>query len=84
MEELKVIPIFQHENDMQKLMAIIKWLVLICIVLLTLLCVTNTAWIIYENSYTDSISYEAEQDGDSNNIHIVGGNDYGASESQSN
>lgn len=81
MDEVKTMPTFQHENDMQRLMKIIKWLVAIVAMLIVLLVGSNVAWIIYESQYVDTVTttvtqeLSADGDGDAiinDGVHING------------
>lgn len=87
-DALAMMPIAQHEKDQNRLMKIIKWLVVIIALLIVLLVGSNIGWLIYESSFetvetVEEVIIEAEQDG--SGINIVGGGDvdYGT-ESQSN
>jgi len=78
------IPYFVHEMNMTRMEIIVKRLWITVILLILLLVGSNIAWIVYENSFIDSISYEAEQDGENNELNIVGGDMYGKTESKGN
>lgn len=77
-EEMAVMPIAQHEKDQNRLMSIIKSLIVVILVLIVLLVGSNIAWIVYENSFEDYvITQDVEQDADNGTNNFVGGDYYG-------
>lgn len=77
-DSLAVMPIAQHEKDQNRLMKIIKWLVIIIVLLVVLLVGSNVGWLIYQSQFetvetVEEVIIEAEQDG--SGINIVGGGD---------
>ena len=78
-EEMAVMPIAQHEKDQNRLMSIIKSLIVVILVLIVLLVGSNIAWIIYESQFetveTITEEYDIQQDaeGGNNNSIINGG-----------
>lgn len=74
----------QYAIDILKAMAsdTIKKLWAIIILLIVLLCGTNAAWIVYESQFeTVDITQEVEQEADNGINRFVGGDYYGAAES---
>lgn len=66
----------------------IKRLWIIIIILITLFCVTNLAWLVYESQFeevkTEETSIEAEQEtSDGGNNYVIGGDMIGTTESES-
>lgn len=75
----------QYAIDILKAMAseTIKKLWVIIILLIVLLFGTNAAWIVYESQWdTYSVSQEVEQEADNGINRFVGGDYYGAAESE--
>lgn len=79
-EEMAVMPIAQHEKDQNRLMSIIKSLIIVILVLIVLLVGSNIAWIIYESQFetVETITeeyYDVEQnaDGGGDNNSIING-----------
>lgn len=76
-ESLAMMPIAQHEKDQNRLMKIIKWLVVVIAMLIVLLVGSNVGWLIYESQFetveTNETIVEATQDGEG--VNIVGGGD---------
>ena len=69
-EEMAVMPIAQHEKDQNRLMSIIKSLVVVIIVLIVLLVGSNIAWIAYESQFEvveETTTIEQENDSGDNN-----------------
>lgn len=72
-EEIAVMPIAQHEKDQNRLMSIIKSLIIVILVLIVLLVGSNIAWIVYESQFEDVITTEeiivdADDNGNANYI----------------
>ena len=83
--DMAVMPIAQHEKDQNRLMGIIKWLIVVILVLSVLLVGSNIAWIVYENSFEDYvITQDVEQDADNGTNNFVGGDYYGETEDKNN
>lgn len=83
--DMAVMPIAQHEKDQNRLMGIIKWLIVVILVLIVLLVGSNIAWIVYENSFEDYvITQDVEQDADNGTNNFVGGDYYGETEDKNN
>lgn len=49
--DMAVMPIAQHEKDQQRLMGIIKWLIVVIVVLIVLLVGSNVGWLIYNSQF---------------------------------
>lgn len=82
-EEMAVMPIAQHEKDQNRLMSIIKWLVIVNVIVFLVAAASNAFWIIREmqmetETVIEETIIDAEQDGEG--VNIVGGGDvnYGA------
>lgn len=82
-EKLISIPYIAHESEVARQERTIKRLWILCIVIFLAFVISNCAWIVYENSFEDTVTIEAEQEGSGTNI--ISGRDlsYG-SESQGN
>lgn len=50
---MAVMPIAQHEKDQNRLMGIIKWLIVVIVILIVLLVGTNVGWLIYNSQFED-------------------------------
>ena len=77
------VPYIVHESEVARQERTIKRLWILCIVIFLAFVLSNCAWIVYESSFEDTVTIEAEQDGSGTNI--ISGRDlsYG-SESQGN
>ena len=49
--DMAVMPIAQHEKDQNRLMGIIKWLIVVIVVLIVLLVGSNVGWLIYNSQF---------------------------------
>ena len=49
--DMAVMPIAQHEKDQNRLMGIIKSLIVVIVILIVLLVGSNVGWLIYESQY---------------------------------
>lgn len=81
--KLITIPYIVHESEVARQERTIKRLWILTIVIFLAFVLSNGAWIVYENSFEDTVTIEAEQEGSGTNI--ISGRDlsYG-SESQGN
>lgn len=71
------VPYIVHESITCRMENTIKRLWILCIILVSLLVVSNTVWIVYENQFQDTVTtQEVTQDTDGGNNIVVGG-DYG-------
>lgn len=71
MDEKQInVPYIVHESQMARSERVIKRLWILCIVLFLAFAVSNGMWVVYENSFEDSIqtTIEAQQDGSGTNI----------------
>lgn len=82
-DALAVMPIAQHEKDQNRLMKIIKWLVVIIALLIVLLVGSNVGWLIYESSFETVETWEQEvvQDAENGENHFIGGDYFGTAKS---
>lgn len=72
------VPYIVHESSMARMERQIKRLWITVILLITMLVVTNGAWIWHESQFSDiETAIEAEQDGSGVNIVSGGDLDYG-------
>ena len=62
-----------HEGDMARMERANKRLWVVIIILIIALIGSNAAWIYYENSFEDIVSYEAEQETEHGSNYFVGG-----------
>ena len=80
--ERQMIPLIAHESDMTRMERQLKRMWIIVIISISLLALTNLAWLLYECQYS-TISYQQDGEGLNNiNTGIQGDVDYG-SESES-
>lgn len=81
MDEQTNVSYIAYESAMARQERTIKRLWIMCILLILCLMGSNTAWIIYENSFEDVVTVdqdiEAEADGGLN-IRAIGGDYYGS------
>ena len=70
---------FAHEQEAVRQERTIKRLWILCIILISLLAISNIGWIIYESQFED-ISITAEQEADSGNNYAIGGDYNGTAE----
>ena len=77
------IPYIAHESEVARQERTIKRLWILSIVIFLAFVISNASWIVYESSFEDRVTIEAEQEGSGTNI--ISGRDlsYG-SESQNN
>lgn len=76
MDEKQInVPYIVHESQMARSERTIKRLWVLCIVMFLAFVVSNGMWVVYENSFEDSIqtTIEAQQDG--NGTNIISGRD---------
>ena len=76
MDEKQInVPYIVHESQMARSERTIKSLWVLCIVMFLAFVVSNGMWVVYENSFEDSIqtTIEAQQDG--NGTNIISGRD---------
>ena len=73
--DMAVMPIAQHEKDQNRLMGIIKSLIVVIVILIVLLVGSNVAWLVYENSFEEVVTtteediiVDAEDNGTANYI----------------
>lgn len=71
--DMAVMPIAQHEKDQNRLMGIVKRLIVVIIILIVLLVGSNVGWMIYENSFedvttTEEIIVDVDDNGNANYI----------------
>lgn len=76
--DMAVMPIAQHEKDQNRLMSIIKWLVIVNVIVFLIAAASNAFWIIREmqmetETVIEETIIDAEQDGEG--VNIVGGGD---------
>ena len=75
----------KYNNDIISAMAerVIKRLWVLVIILVLLLFGSNVAWIVYESQFeTVVVTQDVEQEADNGTNHFIGGDFYGASESE--
>lgn len=72
------VPYIAHESAQARQERTIKRLWILCIIMFLAFVISNTAWVYYENQFTEtSVEIEADQQADnSGNNYIVNG-DYG-------
>ena len=76
---MAVMPIAQHEKDQNRLMGIIKSLIVVIVVLIVLLVGSNIAWIVYEGTMktvietTETTFEDVVQESNEGSNNIVGG-----------
>ena len=76
--ERQMIPLVAHESDMSRMERQLKRMWIIVIISISLLALTNLAWLLYECQYS-TISYQQDGEGLNNiNTGIQGDVDYGA------
>ena len=82
-DEILNIPYIAHESEVARQERTIKRLWILSIVIFLAFVVSNAGWIVYESSFEDRVTIEAEQEGSGTNI--ISGRDlsYG-SEGQNN
>lgn len=79
------VPYIVHESSMARMERQIKRIWITVLLLITMLVVTNGAWIWYESQFSDiETTIEAEQDGSGVNIVSGGDLDYGAESKDNN
>ena len=86
-KEQTMIPYFVHEGNMTRLEIIIKRLWYTIILLIVLLVGSNVGWIIYENSFVDSIKVEQDAEWETGTVVLNGTGEVtvnGTSETDSN
>ena len=83
MTENNNVPFIVFEGEMARSERIVKRLWIMCLIMFLALLISNATWLVYENSFEDRVTIEAEQDGSGTNI--ISGRDlsYG-SESEGN
>lgn len=75
--KIEHVPYIVHESITCRLDHTIKKLWILCIILVSLLVVSNTIWIVYECQFQEIVTtQEVTQDSDGGNNIVVGG-DYG-------
>lgn len=62
------IPYFAHEGAMARMERTNRRLWILCIILIVLLTLTNSAWIWYENQWEDVVVTQEDADGYNNYI----------------
>lgn len=72
------IPYIAHESEVARQERTIKRLWILSIVIFLAFVISNASWIVYESSFEDKVTIEAEQEGSGTNI--ISGRDlsYGA------
>ena len=72
------IPYIAHESEVARQERTIKRLWILSIVIFLAFVISNASWIVYESSFEDRVTIEAEQEGSGTNI--ISGRDlsYGA------
>ena len=71
MDEKQInVPYIVHESQMARLERTIRRMWVLCIIMFLAFVVSNSLWIVYENSFEDSIqtTIEAQQEGSGTNI----------------
>jgi len=77
------IPFIVYESSMARMERTIKRLWILLILLVTLLVATNCLWLWYESQFEDAVEtteIEADQETETGNNYIVGGDLYGEAE----
>ena len=80
------VPFFVHEGEVTRLERINKRLWIAVLVVFAAFVLSNLAWIIYENQYTDvEYSYQVDQESQQSNTYTnnrvtIGGVTYGTTE----
>ena len=75
--ERQMIPLVAHESDMSRMERQLKRMWIIAIITISLLALTNLAWLLYECQYS-TISYQQDGEGLNNiNTGTQGDIDYG-------
>ena len=75
--DMAVMPIAQHEKDQNRLMGIIKSLIVVIVILIVLLVGSNVGWLIYESQYEvvqESTETNIEQDNENGDNNYIGNN----------
>ena len=67
-DEVLSIPYIAHESEVARQERTVKRLWILSIIIFLAFVISNAGWIIYENSYEDRVTIEAEQDGSGTNI----------------
>ena len=81
----EAVPRWTHEADMARMERTIKKLWILLIIILALLFGTNAGWIWYESQFVEEVvTQEVTQDADNGENHFIGGDYYGATESENN
>ena len=75
-----------HEGDMARMERANKRLWIIIIILIVALCGTNAAWVVYESQFevVEESTFQTEQESESGDNIVVGGNYNGKTESDDN
>ena len=66
------IPYFVHEMNMTRMEIIVKRLWITVILLILLLVGSNIAWIVYENSFVDSVEIEQDAEWETGTVVLNG------------
>ena len=67
-DEVLSIPYIAHESEVARQERTVKRLWILSIIIFLAFVISNAGWIIYENSYEDRVTIEAEQEGSGTNI----------------
>lgn len=67
-DEILSIPYIAHESEVARQERTVKRLWILSIIIFLAFVISNAGWIIYENSYEDRVTIEAEQEGSGTNI----------------
>lgn len=62
------IPYIAHESEVARQERTIKRLWILSIVIFLAFVISNASWIVYESSFEDKVTIEAEQEGSGTNI----------------